>query len=106
MRHVLQYIQCLFRHSAGRPVLIVLSQHGVNVLFIRPSDVTNSEHKLRQFSSYLTFFFRILDRNIYINKQCGNSVRQTVNGENASSSLHNTLANYVAVSQTRNRMDW
>ena len=30
----------------------------MNVLFIRTSDVTNSEHKLRQFS--ITFYFRIL----------------------------------------------
>ena len=61
MRHVL-YIQCLYRHSAGRPVLsiIVLWQSGVNVLFIRPSDVTNSEHKLHKLSNFLTFYFRIL----------------------------------------------
>ena len=40
--------------------IMVLSQSGVNVLFIRPSDVTNNEHKLRQFSNSLTFYFRIL----------------------------------------------
>ena len=40
--------------------IIALWQSGVNVLFIRPSDVTNSEHKLRQFSNSLTFYFRIL----------------------------------------------
>ena len=32
----------------------------MNVLFIRTSEITNSEHKLRQFSNSLTFYFRIL----------------------------------------------
>ena len=61
IRHGL-YIQCMYLFSAGRPVLryFCLSQRGVNMLFIRPSDVTNSEHKLRQFSNSLTFYFRIL----------------------------------------------
>ena len=49
--------------------IIVLWQNGVNVLFIRPNDVTNSEHKLRQFSNSLTFYFRSLmdEVSLYIN---------------------------------------
>ena len=58
IRHVL-FIQCLYRHSAGRPVLIdiiVLWQSGVNEFFIPLSDVTNSEHKLRQFCISQTMY--------------------------------------------------
>ena len=40
--------------------IIVMWQSEVNVLFIRPSDITYSEHKLRQFSNSPTFYFRIL----------------------------------------------
>ena len=49
--------------------MIVLWQSEVNVLFIRPSDVTNSEHKLRQFSISLTFYFRILGSVIYLGRE-------------------------------------
>ena len=40
--------------------VIVLWQSEVIVLFVRPSDVTNSEYKLRKFSNSLTFYFKIL----------------------------------------------
>ena len=47
--------------SSSQILLYCMWQSGVNVLFIRKSDVTNSKHKLRQFSNSLTFYFRILD---------------------------------------------
>ena len=43
--------------------IFVLWQRGVNVLFIRPSDVTNSKLKLRRFFNSLTFYVRILNYN-------------------------------------------
>ena len=57
MRHVL-YIKYLYRHSAGRPVLryfCTVTKWSVCII-IPLSDVTNSEHKLRQFSLSQTMY--------------------------------------------------
>ena len=65
MRHVL-YIQCLYRHSMGRPVLryyCTVTKWSECFVYIRPSDVTNNVHKLRQFSNSLTIYFRIVVQN-------------------------------------------
>ena len=72
MRHGL-YIQCLYRHSPGcRDVqfsdLIVLWQSGVNVLIIYLAG-WRYQHLLRQFSNFLTFYFRILE-GMYVSTPC------------------------------------
>ena len=58
MRHVHPVFVSSLGGTSSSQILLYCDQSGVNVLFIRPSDVSNSEHKLRQFS--LTFYFRIL----------------------------------------------
>ena len=56
----LVFVSSLGGTSAVLRYYCTVTLSGMNVLFIRPSDVTNSEHKLRQFSNSLTFYFRIL----------------------------------------------